>query len=296
MKPALLLETATDLLVMHEEICLLQDVVRRLLDENRGARVTLGTMVAIRQNTLSHHDTWRDLIKIAYAPDTSKTQADTYSNVPPPTVYGGEHVSRSEASPAVIQRYEETHANLSYANIRIPPDTASPQIYGQPEAVGSQATLGPLGLTFPPSTSSSHPLPAYASNQQSHYPQGAVQPHYYQDLPSTASSQMPQQYSHFGAAGNFHRATTQGYGQPPLSPSHHPQSHMYTAPGVTHQSQHASQYQPAVQPGVQPAWEGTQAPNPTMYQNHPQVINPTEYKNWPPHDQSKGLQSECGIS
>ena len=76
--PVLVLETATDLLVMREEIGLIQNLVEHLIHEKRDEGVMLELVVSVRQNTNTYNESWAKMVQIGYAEDKS----GIYANLP----------------------------------------------------------------------------------------------------------------------------------------------------------------------------------------------------------------------
>ena len=73
------LETATDLLVMHEEIGLLQHMVQHLIKEKRDAGIQLELLVALQHNSKSYEEAWANVMRLTVL-DGSENQ--TYAHLP----------------------------------------------------------------------------------------------------------------------------------------------------------------------------------------------------------------------
>ena len=249
------LETATDLLVMHEEICLLQDMVQRLINEKRDAGIQLELLVTLRHNSKSYEEAWANVMRLQTS-DGSEVQ--TYAN---------------------LLEHEQLHAPNAPHPL---PSTSRPQMHSQPGNMVTptqQSTHSQFYDNLPLSTSS--PQQQYiphgvAGNQIVPMTQGTAPQQY-----APPNSQMVGQYqSNFAPP----HTTSQGY--------HHPPPNVNQSYATTHVSQPrqqiaVSQYQsdpgPAVSqypPGLRPAISQYEpGPGPAVSQYQPGPVS--QYQSCP---------------
>ena len=319
------LETATDLLVMHEEICLLQDMVQSLVKEKRDAGVQLEVLVTFRQKSKSYEEAWAAVMG-SQTSDGSENQT-YYANLPLKAAVheqfhapNAPHPLPSTSSPHVYSQpgnmmaSTQQSTNSQYYNY-LPPSTGNGQQQCIPHGVGgvpmTQGTAPQYGAPNSQNAGQyqSNFAPSHTTSQGYHYPP----PNDNQSYVTTHVSQPRQQVavSHHQsgpgpAVSQYHpgpgpvvsqyepdpRPAVSQYppgpgpavsGPGPAVPQYPPgprpavsQYHSGPRPDV---AQYQSDPGPAVsqhQSGLGPAGQGrdgTQASNPTQYQNYPQTDN-----------------------
>ena len=178
MKLALVLETATDLLVMHEEIILLQSLIEHLLREKRDEGITLQAIVGIRQSTGTYDEAWREMIRFAFTQDKSAI----YANLPlvrgTPGGGGGHNLATQAERHEMSHHHAHASSSTSDGNAipSQPGNQATPQLYDQLPRSSHQLQYSHPGLEGNPTLLP----PSQGANLQYYHQQPGVQPSQYQ--------------------------------------------------------------------------------------------------------------------
>ena len=230
------LETATDLLVMHEEIYLLQEMVQHLINEKRDTGVQLEVLVTLRQNSKSYEEAWATVhVMGSQASDGSEYQ--TYANLP--------------------LKHEQLHAPNA---LHHHPSTSSPQMYSQPGNLVTptqQSTHYRNVLLITGSPQQQHSTHGVADNQIVPMTQGIAPQQY-----GPPNSQVVSQYQTNFAPPH---ATSQSYHHPPPNVD---QSFATTDVSQPRQQVAVSQYQSGTGPAVS-QYQSDHGPAVSQYQLGP---------------------------
>ena len=269
--PVVVLETATDLLVMREEIGLIQNLVKHLIHEKRDEGVMLELVVSVRQNTNTYDESWAKMVQIGYAEDKS----GIYANLPFIGALqnrgGSNRISEGTTTEADLhERYHQQQQQEQQLQQQ-QPQQQQQALYANAPLLQDPSRNVPAWKMFDNVPPSQHTQPSASSSQMASHMQAsqleyAGHQHGSQSSPHPLFHQQPQPSQQQQAA--YPPQPTVPCSQPP--PSSGQQQAMASSEAQRRQ-QFASHHQPGYD------WQGERASNPTQYVNHPPMTQNENY-------------------